>query len=344
MSQRQVIKEHARLFAHPNAERLELCKVGPFQLVVRKGQYADGDVIVVAPKDALLPAQYAGLYVNSDTGLSYLRGPESNRVAAVRLRGEESQGVILPPDGLDALPFGEDLSDALGIQFYEPPIPLHLAGETHSLAEISTANYRQHEVEQFGIYEGEFVPGEQVIVTEKLHGSQGVYYRNAEGVWSVTSKGLSQKRLGLLETDQNTYWQAARRTELFEQLDALFPAGEVQVFAEVVPVQKGFGYGQSGPTPFIFKLVLDGDVQPRSEWPEWLRERSAPVLYAGPYERSIVEHFREGQETVSGRALHIREGVVLTPAQPRRNHEGRDLSAKLISAAYAKKETGDELS
>ncbi|WP_274378873.1 hypothetical protein [Deinococcus cavernae] len=37
MAERQVIKDHAVLFPHPNAERLELCKVGTFQLVVRKG-------------------------------------------------------------------------------------------------------------------------------------------------------------------------------------------------------------------------------------------------------------------------------------------------------------------
>ncbi len=37
MADRQVIKERAQLFSHPNAERLELCKVGPFQLVVPKG-------------------------------------------------------------------------------------------------------------------------------------------------------------------------------------------------------------------------------------------------------------------------------------------------------------------
>lgn len=39
MAKRQVIKERAQLFPHPNAERLELCKVGTFQLVVRKGEY-----------------------------------------------------------------------------------------------------------------------------------------------------------------------------------------------------------------------------------------------------------------------------------------------------------------
>jgi len=344
MSHRQVIKAHAKLFAHPNAERLELCKVGPFQLVVQKGQHQDGEAIVVAPKDAVLPAHYAQRYVNADTGLSYLRGDEHNRVTAVRLRGEESQGVILQVDGLEALPFGEDLAERLGITFYEPPVPLHLAGEVESLAEMSTANYRHHDVEQFGIYQDEFIPNEAVIVTEKVHGTQGIFYRNSSGRWIVSSKGLSQKRLALVENDANFYWQAARNAALFENADTLWPDNEIQLFGEVVPAQKGFTYGLTRPTLLIFKVVVGGQVVPRSAWPTWVQQHSVPVLYNGPYDPQTVRALKDGMETVSGKARHTREGVVLTPAQPRRNREGHDLSVKLISAAYARKETGDELS
>ena len=344
MSQRQVIKEHARLFPHPNAERLALCKVGPFQLVVRKGQFQDGDLIVVAPKDALLPEHYAREYVNADTGLSSLRGGDHNRVGMVRLRGEESQGVVLPPAGLEALPLGEDLAERLGITFYEPPIPLEMMGEVENLAEVSSANFRQHDVEHFGIYQDEFETGEAIIVTEKLHGTQGIFYRTPSGRWAVTSKGLSQKRLSLLASERNLYWQAANNTALFEAIDALFPNQEVQVFGEVVPAQKGFDYGFTRPTLLIFKLVLGGVVQPISNWPTWIREHAVPLLFSGPYDPGHVRTLRNGHEMVSGKARHIREGVVLTPAQPRLNREGRDLSVKLISDTYAKKETGDELS
>ena len=177
MAERQVIKDHARLFPHPNAERLELCKVGTFQLGVRKGEYQDGDPIVIAPERAVLPPHLAGLYVNVDTGASYLHGAEKNRVGSVRLRGELSQGVILPIDGLEDAPFGEDLAPLLGITFWEPPIPISMAGEVTPLPVVT--HYKHHDVEQFGIYASEFIAGEPVIATEKLHGTQGVYFRTA---------------------------------------------------------------------------------------------------------------------------------------------------------------------
>lgn len=341
MAERTVVKDHARLFPHEGAERLALCKVGPFQLVVRKGEYQDGDPIVVAPERAILPPHLARLYVNADTGASYLHGPEKNRVGTVRLRGELSQGVILPGEGLEDAPFGVDLSERLGITFYEPPIPVQLAGEVTPLQE--GARYRSHDVEQFGIYAAEFVPGEGVIVTEKLHGTQGVYFRTG-GTWYVTSKGLGRSRLMLKESGTNVYWQAARHTGLFAAADAAFPEGDVQVFGEVVPVQKGFSYGQRQPTVLIFKLIREGRPLPRSAWPGWFLERSVPVLYEGPYDPERIRPLRNGMETVSGRGLHIREGVVLAPATPRFSSDGRDLNVKLISDAYAKKETGEEFS
>lgn len=338
----QVIKERAQLFPHPNAERLELCKVGTFQLVVRKGEYQDGDPIVIAPEKAVLPPHLAGRYTNADTGASYLHGAEKNRVGSVRLRGEVSQGVILPLDGLEDAPFGEDLALLLGITFWEPPIPISMTGEVTPLPDVR--HYKQHDVEQFGIYASEFVPGEEVIATEKLHGTQGIYFRNAEGQWLVTSKGMSRNRLTLKESDSNVYWQVARNSNLFTEANAAFPTGEVQVFGEVVPVQKGFGYGQKKPTMFVFKVIHEGVRLPRHGWPQWFRDHSAPVLYEGPFDEETLRKLRGGMETVSGKNLHIREGIVVTPKVPRFAADGSDLGVKLISDAYAKKETGEEYS
>ena len=344
MSQRQVVKAHVRLFPHPNAERLELVKVGPFQLVVQKGQYQEGETLIVAPEKAVLPLELARNYVNSETGVSYLHGPEKNRVGTVRLRGELSQGVTLPEKGYEHLPFGEDLSEALGITFYEPPIPAHLAGDVESLTEKSTALYTLHDVEQFGIYQDEFKPGEEVLFTEKLHGSQGIYYRNPAGEWLASSKGLSSRGLALKRSAGNAYWQAAQNLNLLERMDALFPQGEVQVFGEVIPIQKGFSYGQSQLTVRLFKVVLEGKVLSHDMLPLWILEHFVPILYRGPYNLERILEHREGMETVSGKGLHIREGGVLTPIMPRLNADNHDLALKLISRAYAKKETGEELS
>ncbi len=344
MAQRMVVKALAKLFPHMGAERLELCKVGPFQLVVQKGLYSEGDVIIVAPEKSLLPPHLAARYVNADTGISYLHGEEKNRVGVIRLRGEISQGVIIPNTGFEDLPFDEDISQALGITFYEAPIPSHLAGEVENLAAKTTALFTNHDVEQFGIYQNEFISGEEVLITEKIHGSQGVYYRNANLEWVVTSKGLAQKGLGLLESAGNTYWQAAHNAGLLEAINQVFADGEVQVFAEVLPVQKGFSYGFQKPGLKIFKLIRNGEILEYDALPTWCKDNFVPILYRGAFELEKILPLKDGLETVSGKGLHIREGVVLTPAKPRLNADHHDLAVKLISEKYAKKETGDELS
>jgi RNA ligase (TIGR02306 family) len=344
MAQRMVVKARAKLFPHSGAERLELCKVGTFQLVVQKGLYRDGDIIIVAPEKSLLPPDLAQRYVNSETGISYLHGLDKNRVGTIRLRGEISQGVIIPNTGFEDLPFDQDISEALGITFYEAPIPSQLAGEVESLSSKTSAHFTQHDVEQFGIYQNEFVTGEPVLVTEKLHGSQGVYYRNSNLEWVVTSKGLAQKGLGLKENTANAYWAAAKNIGLLEAVNQIFPDGEVQVFGEVLPIQKGFSYGQQNPTLKIFKVARDGVILPHKALPQWFKDNFVPVLYTGGFDVEQILPLKDGLETVSGKGLHIREGVVLTPAVPRSNADNHDLAVKLISEKYAKKETGEEIS
>ncbi len=344
MSQRQVIKAKVKLFPHPNAEKLELCKVGPFQLVVQKGLYQGGDTVIVAPEKAVLPPHLAQHYTNTDTGVSYLRGENHDRVGIIRLRGELSQGVVIPNTGYEHLPFDHDLSSELGITFWEPPIPQSLMGDVENLSSKVTVQYTHHDVEQFGIYQAEFVQGEEVLLTEKLHGSQGIYYRNPDGDWSVTSKGLSQRGLGLKASDGNSYWQAAHNMGLFAAVQALSLEGDLQIFGEVIPIQKGFSYGQSKVTVKIFKVVKNGEVQAYDHLEPWFREHFVPILYRGPYTLERLLPLKEGLETVSGKGLHIKEGAVLTPIRPRKNAEYHDLTVKLISEKYAKKETGDELS
>jgi RNA ligase (TIGR02306 family) len=342
MAEREVIKSRARLFPHPNADSLELCKVGSFQLVVQKGIYQDGDPIIIAPEKAILPQSLAVNFVNASTGQSYLRGTNKDIVGSIRLRGEQSQGVVIPGAGWEQLPFDVDVAAELGITFYEPPVPAALAGDVEPLG--SRPHYTYHDLDQFGVYADEFTEGEEVIVTEKVHGSQGVYYRDPEGQWWVTSKGLSRRGLSIKPSASNSYWAAAGNMGLRAFAEVDYPTGELQVFGEVVPVQNGFSYGYSQPTLLIFKVVLDGVVQPYDSLPPWFQLNHAPVLYRGAFDMANVLVLKEGLETVSGRNLHIREGVVLSPATPRRNSEGKMLAVKLISKAYAKKETGEEVS
>lgn len=341
MAQWQVVADRITLYPHPNADSLLLGRVGSFQVVVAQSNgYHDGEVVVFAPERSVLPEDLRLYYTNSETGVSYLAGPEHDRVKRVRLRGEYSEGVTIDPawvvqrlgvSSLDEVPLDVDLSKALGIVKYEPPIPVHMAGDVEPLNE---RHWHQHDVELLGIYAEELRAGEEVVVTEKIHGSQTVWYGDGDGTEIVTSKGFSSKGLALKPSNTNVYWRAVRQVGLRDLVQHVYPGRTVQVFGEVIPVQKGFTYGQTAPTLRLFRLLVDGHEVPVTEVPEPLRVHWAPILFIGPYDRAMVAEFAKGMEQVSGKSLHIREGVVVSPAVPRRASRGFALYLKIINPKF----------
>jgi RNA ligase (TIGR02306 family) len=341
MAEFRVIKSTVKIFPHPNAEKLELLKIGTFQAVVQKGAYHDGDAVVFAPEKAVLPDAIAQEY------RKYLKGPLQNRVGTIRLRGELSMGVIIPVTSIDPdnlLPYNEDIAEKLGIIKYEPPIPQDLAGKV--LPVIDFPWLTSHDVEQFRIYAEEFIASEPVRVWEKIHGSQVIYLRNKNGEVAVTSKGLLKRGLMLEEAVGNTYWAAAQNLSIFERLEDLFGDRNVQLFGEVIPVQKGFNYGFSKPHVLFFKIVVDGCILPYEEVPEQIKSHWVPLLYEGIFDPEKIIPLCENLkfETVSGRQLHIAEGGVITPVRSRLSAEGFDLQLKVISKAYAKVEDDEAIS
>ena len=111
--------------AHPNADRLELARVGDYRSVVAKGQFQSGDICAYIPEASIVPDQLI-----AEMGLEgKLAGPNHNRVRAVKLRGILSQGLIYPTPHH---PAGVDVATELDIVKYEPPIPVHMSGEVEN--------------------------------------------------------------------------------------------------------------------------------------------------------------------------------------------------------------------
>lgn len=68
---------------------------------------------------------------------------------------------------------------------------------------------------------------------------------------------------------------------------------------------------------------------------------TVPELYRGPYDYEAVKALAEGNETVSGNELHIREGVVVKPLKDERGHAGR-YNLKYVSPTYKLRGGGTE--
>jgi RNA ligase (TIGR02306 family) len=351
MADWKVSLEEIQVFPHPNADKLELGKLGGFQVVIPKGQYKNDDKVAFIPAGSLLPDYIADIFRD------YLVGPLKNRVKTITLRGELSEGIIVDVSILDenikSFDIGQDISEFLNITKYEPPIPIHMAGDVHPINRVKIMTIdqhpieteykiRQHDVENFGIYADEFIKDERVIVTEKIHGSQ-ISIIKLNGEITVTSKGLLNRGLGLKQSDSNLYWRALKNTNLIEIIKEIYSQHNVQVFGEVIPCQKGFNYGASQPTILIYKVIVEGYTLPLPSISGDIFGMWVPVLYDGPYDIDIIRPLATAKEQLSGDELHIKEGIVIQPFEERYDSTNKfSLLLKILNPAYKMQTTGEE--
>lgn len=165
MSKHEVLIYEATIVPHPNADQIELCQIGGYVSIVRKGEFKTGDLVAYIPEQSIVPEPLL-----ESMGLTgKLSGSSKNRVKAVKLRGILSQGLIYrPPEGYLEHQLGQDVSEELGIKKWEPVIPAHLQGRAKGVAFDITVNY---DVENIKKWDRHFTEGEDVAITEKIHGT-----------------------------------------------------------------------------------------------------------------------------------------------------------------------------
>lgn len=117
------IQKIAEVKKHPNADALDIIRVLNYECIVKRNEYKVGDLVVFIEPDTVLPDKpWAAFYK-----------AKSNRVKAIKLRGEWSFGIVesLKKLGLDnpneyAFIEGDDIAQLLGVIKYEPPQPQDL--------------------------------------------------------------------------------------------------------------------------------------------------------------------------------------------------------------------------
>jgi RNA ligase (TIGR02306 family) len=139
---------------------------------------------------------------------------EGFRLRTIKLRGQVSQGLIIPLNELlkygvseDDVYEGLDVSGMLGIIKYEPPIPAELAGKVKGLFPSFLIKTDEERIQNL-LSEMENWKDKTFYVTEKLDGSSATFYYK-DGEFGVCSRNLE-----LLETEDNTFWKFARQVDL----------------------------------------------------------------------------------------------------------------------------------
>lgn len=206
----------------PGADLIELAIVDGWSVVVAKEVgHKVGNLVVYCEIDSFLPIREEFEFLRKTSYKKLSDGTEGFRLKTIRLRGQLSQGLLLPivvlnpPDtNIYVTPFeGLDVTEMLGIVKYEPPMPAELAGKVKGnfpgFLRKTDEERIQNLVKEYETYK-EYELG--FYAAEKLDGSSATFYLRDDQF------GVCSRNLDLLETEGNTFWKVARELQLEEKL------------------------------------------------------------------------------------------------------------------------------
>jgi RNA ligase (TIGR02306 family) len=204
------------------ADAIECAVVGGWTVVVKKGEFVVGDLAVYCEIDSWIPTELAPFLSKGKDPREY-EGVRGERLRTVRLRGQLSQGLLLPltvmnprmdelGDYLDDAD-GFDCSEWLNIKKWEMQVPAQLAGQVKgnfpSLIPKTDQERCQNLVKEI---DGAIESGLRFEVTEKLEGSSMTCYVIG-GEFGVCSRNLDLKR-----DEHNTFWKVAIEEDIEEKM------------------------------------------------------------------------------------------------------------------------------
>ena len=193
---------------HPNAERLVLATCFNNTVCVTKGQYFEGQIGIYFETDLQLSMEYCeknGLLAVYENGVNISGGymdPAKRNVRAIKLRGEQSDGLFMPLASLgytgvnlDELKPGDQITVLNGHEICRKYIPRSNAPRTatggagkrikrRAKRPIAPTFFEHKDTEQLQYYLDQFKPGDYIEITRKLHGTSGrtAYVKTFKGM------------------------------------------------------------------------------------------------------------------------------------------------------------------
>lgn len=330
---------------HFNADALEVAKIKEWPVVVKKGEYKDGDLVVFIRIDSIVPS--------TNPYFGFLE-KQKYRVWNAKFRKAPSQGLVCPlsiidsqtVDGIgrmthrfgpDILQEGDDVTEILGVIKYEKPIDASAAGDakgsfpTHLVSitdEDNLLNYPEVLDE---------LRGELCYLTVKADGSSMTVIHN-NGEVGVCSRRLEQK-------EGTGFWVIADSYGLPDKLKAQTLNLAIQAEACGGKIQ-GNPLGLQRPSMFVFNIkeISTG------KWYGWEDIKATCDLFGIPTVQLVCDPFvfddtwtiarlqelaNKVTYTTSTGEIRKGEGIVLRPVTPKYSAAlGKSLSVKILNQDY----------
>ena len=222
----------------PNADAIEVATVGGWRVVIQKGEYQPGDLAVYCEIDSWIPNSLAP-FLSKGKQLREFNGVKGERLRTIKLRGQLSQGLLLPLTVMtpEINELGEHLDNAegfdctewLNIQKWEMPVPAQLAGEVRGNFPTAVPKTDQERVQNLSAEIAAAVAKNQrFVVTEKLEGSSMTVYQ-IHGQFGVCSRNLDLK-----ENGSNSFWATARKDDIQAKMKAVDEFWDFAIQGELV--------------------------------------------------------------------------------------------------------------
>lgn len=324
------------------ADRIEVAQVDGWECVVKKGEFEVGQHIVYVEVDSVMPER---------PEFEFLRDRKF-RVRTIKLRGQVSQGLVLP---LDILPdgnykLGDDVTELLGVTKYDPqaqqeallmtkqpktpvnPIakflmrfkwyrklfmkPKRKGGFPDWIVKTDETRI-QNLTTLFDIERKKATP---FSVTEKVDGQSATYFLRKISRRKYEF-GVCSRNILLGTPDNSSYWTIARKYNIESVLKQLI--GEYQTIVLQGEICgdgiQGNKYHISGYDFFAFNLIYPDHKCTTAEIKETLAPfgiKSVPIVEEG---KALPETIAELVEYSKGKSVvrkeQKREGVVMRNVQ-----------------------------
>lgn len=312
------------------ADAIEKARVLGWELVVKKGEFNVGDLCVYCEIDSILPER---------PEFEFLK-PRKMRIKTVKLRGQVSQGICFPlsvlPEGT-SIQEGKDVTEILGVNKYEAPIPAFLEGVMKGGFPSFIPKTDEPRVQIVQEMLDRHV-GEECYVTEKIDGSSVTYYRN-DGQFGVCTRNME-----ILEDEKNSQWGFARETDLEDKLKKL--NRNIALQGEIVGenIQKNT-LDLRGQTVFFYN-VFDIDAYRYLDFKDFvsviesLGLKTVPVIEESYHLENDIDKLVEksiGKSVINPKGW--REGIVIRPHKEQFEN-GERFSFKVVNPKFLLKYDG----
>jgi RNA ligase (TIGR02306 family) len=298
---------------HPieGADAIEVAQIGGWKVVVKKNEYQPGDHAIYCEIDSWIPHELAPFLSKGREPREY-NVVKGERLNTVKLRGQISQGLLLPltDDILSKITVCDDISLLLNIQKWEAPIPAQLAGEVRGMFPRFIPKTDEERIQNLTAeikdWNDCYLSWE---ITEKLDGSSMTVYVFQDDC------GVCSRNLNLKETEGNTLWKIARSEQLIEKIKSTGKnlALQGELIGEGI---QGNPYKIKGHQFRVFKIYdidLGFYVSPsvRMDYVNSLQLNSVPVIAQAWVGELVIDNLLQKVEDKSVlNATTEREGVV----------------------------------